>query len=151
MSPPLFAQNDALLFRVTPLPETESINGAILSKAITFPEKESIDDANTASPFSKIQSMQAVTFLQPSKKKDRAFWDFINKKVYEDTVKIKEEKRIIRQQWKESLGVDVWYPYFKAKEIEDWVCDKTKVEIFHLKGRIKFENNQIKYTFKMQF
>jgi hypothetical protein len=62
-----------------------------------------------------------------------------------------DEKEVLREQWQKFLGIDIWYPYFKAKEVEDWISDKTKVELFHFKGRIRLENNQVKYTFKAQF
>ncbi len=89
----------------------------------------------------------------PDKPEDRenSFWKFVNKKVYAATINKKEEKKILREEWKKLLGVDIFYPYFKAKEVEDWVSEKASVEIFDIKGRPKFENNQIKYIFKVKF
>jgi hypothetical protein len=84
-------------------------------------------------------------------KKYRSFLDHIDKKVYEDAIKIKDEKRIAREQWQEFLGVDVFSPYFKAQEIENKICDKTKIEIFHMKGRLKIEDKKVRYTFKIRF
>lgn len=85
-------------------------------------------------------------------KKYRPFLDHIDKKVYEDARKIKDEKKIAREQWKEFLGIDVFDPYFKAKEIENKICDKTRIEIFHMKGRLKIEGkNKVRYTFKVRF
>lgn len=95
-----------------------------------------------------------VSFVAPARtkmKKYRSFLDHVDKKVYEDTIKIKDEKRILREQWQEFLGIDVFNPYFKVKEIEDKICDKTKIEIFHMKGRLKIEERKIRYTFKVRF
>ncbi len=82
---------------------------------------------------------------------ENSFWEFVDKKAYAATINEKEEKKILREEWKKLLGVDIFYPYFKAKEVEDWVSDKASVEIFDIKGRPKFENNQIKYIFKVKF
>lgn len=91
-----------------------------------------------------------VSVLNPEKKID-SFLDFINKKVYAATIDEKEEKRILRERWKEFLGIDVFYPYFKAKEVEDWVSEKASVEFFNIKGKPKFEKDRIEYIFKMRF
>ena len=61
------------------------------------------------------------------------------------------EKEKIRTEWKRAFGIDVWLPYYKAKELEDKVCEKLSVKIFKLKGKPKFENNQIAYVFKSTF
>lgn len=85
------------------------------------------------------------------KKTIKAFFDFIDKKVYAATIDKKEEKRILREKWKKLLGIDIFYPYFKAKKVEKWVRDKASMKIFNIKGRPKFDNNQIKYTFTVKF
>lgn len=76
------------------------------------------------------------------------FLDFINKKAY---AAIKEEKGILREKWKEFLGMDIFYPYYKTKEVEEWMVKKTSIEFFNIKGKPKFESNQIKYIFKVKF
>ncbi len=58
------------------------------------------------------------------KKTIKAFFDFIDKKVYAATIDKKEEKRILREKWKKLLGIDIFDPYFKAKKVEKWVRDK---------------------------
>jgi len=80
-----------------------------------------------------------------------SFLDFINKKAYAAKISKSEEKKILREKWKELLNVDIFYPYFKAKEVEDWISDKFKVDFFNFKGRAKFEKDQFKYTFKLKF
>ncbi|MDP1852920.1 MAG: hypothetical protein Q8L26_01745 [Candidatus Omnitrophota bacterium] len=84
-----------------------------------------------------------------------SFFDFINKKAYADPVEDKEDKKKLREKWEELTGVDVFYPYFKAKEIEDWVSEKFKVRLFNMKGRMKFDDNKsnanIIYVFSIKF
>jgi hypothetical protein len=62
-----------------------------------------------------------------------------------------DEKKLIRMAWKKVFGLDVWYPYYKAKEIEDWVKERFSLRIHGFKGRPKFENDQILYVFKKKF
>lgn len=64
--------------------------------------------------------------------------------------KVNEKKRI-RQAWKKIFGLDVWYPYYKAKEIEDWVKERMSVRFFGFKGKPRFENDQILYVFRTTF
>jgi hypothetical protein len=90
--------------------------------------------------------------LEETKKvKDRRFLNLVDRKVYEAAVAKRDEKKILREGWREWLGIDIYFPYFKAKEVEDKVCDKFKVKIFKLHGRPKFEDNQFKYTFTSKF
>lgn len=79
------------------------------------------------------------------------FLEFVNTEAYADTIDEDEERKILREKWKEFLHIDMFYPYFKAKEVERWVRDKASVKVFKIRGRPKFENNQIKYTFKLKF
>ena len=61
------------------------------------------------------------------------------------------EKKKIRASWKKTIGVDVWYPYYKTKDIEDWIKERFSVKVFGLKGKPQFEKNQIIYVFKSKF
>ncbi len=80
----------------------------------------------------------------------KSFINFINESI-RAAIEEKEEKRILRQQWQELLRMDIFYPYFKAKEVEDWVSQKTSVMFFNLKGKTEFSNNQLKYSFRIKF
>lgn len=123
---PLYAQNEVNHNKETkPLLEAEPPSG------------EQLTEISTPAPTKKLTT--------------KAFFDFIDKKVYAATIDKKEERRILREKWKKFLGLDIFYPYFKAKEVEKWVRDKASIKIFNLRGRPKFENNQIKYTFKIKF
>ncbi len=158
ITPFLYAQNDAIPFTIMPLPvpiiEKEPLKD-ILQSALPPPSEinatENVNKTTLSFPAYLIPTRQSIAFMQSYGRINEAFLDFIDKRVYEDSFREKEEKRLIREQWKQYFGLDIWYPYFKAKEIEDWISDSTKVELFHFKGRMKFENNQIKYTFKGRF
>ncbi len=80
----------------------------------------------------------------------RNFLSFINESI-RAAIEEKEEKKILRQQWQELLRMDIFYPYFKAKEVEEWVSQKASVKFFNLKGKPEFSNNQIKYMFRVKF
>lgn len=62
-----------------------------------------------------------------------------------------DDKERSRAQWAELFGVDLWYPYYKTKEIEAKVTDKLGVKVFKLKGKPKFGENQFKYTFTVKY
>src|SRR3989338_8567489 len=48
------------------------------------------------------------------------------------------EKIIIREQWKRNIGIDIFYPYFKAKQVESVVKRKASFRVFKIKGRPEF-------------
>ena len=125
---PLYAQNEVSHNKeaeLKPSPQTES------------PQEEYLTETPAPAPAKKLTT--------------RTFFDFIDKKVFADTIDKSEEKKILREKWKRLLGVDVFYPYFKAKEVEKWVRDRTRVKLFSFRGRAKFERNKIIYTFKLKF
>ncbi len=74
-------------------------------------------------------------------------------KAFADTKNVDDERKKIREEWKEFLGLDVFYPYFKAQEIEEYVKNKTSVKLFNLKGKPEFnrESKSVKYIFKSRF
>lgn len=80
----------------------------------------------------------------------KSFLSFINESI-RAAIDEREEKRLLRQQWQELLRMDIFYPYFKAKEVEEWVSQKASVKFFNLKGKPEFSNNQIKYMFRIRF
>lgn len=79
------------------------------------------------------------------------FLDFVNKNAYAATIDEGKERGILREKWKELLRIDIFYTYFKAKEVEEWVSQKASVNFFNIKGQPKLENSQIKYIFKVKF
>jgi len=61
------------------------------------------------------------------------------------------EREILRERWRKFVGVDIFYPYFKFREIEDWVKDRFSVRFFGMKGRPQFRKNKLLYVFKATF
>ncbi len=71
--------------------------------------------------------------------------------VSDDEKQRKSEKEILREKWSNLLGIDIFLPYFKAKEIEDKISEKASIKIYKMKGKPVFENSQVKYVFKTKF
>lgn len=62
-----------------------------------------------------------------------------------------DEEDIVRKEWQEAFGVDVWYPYYKAKDVEDWIKERMSVRIWKLKGEPQVERTRVFYSFKSRF
>ena len=80
-----------------------------------------------------------------------SFSEWVNKEPCSKPVDENAEKMILREQWARNIGVDIFYPYFKAKELESKVKEKTSVRVFKLKGKPEFKSNEAKYTFTIKF
>ena len=98
----------------------------------------------------------------PKAKTTTAFLAFLNCKtlirsvsddasVSDDEKQGKGEKEILREKWKEFLGIDIFMPYFKVKEVEKKISEKASIKIYKMKGKPVFENDQVKYVFKTKF
>lgn len=85
-----------------------------------------------------------------SRERQKIYVAFINNKKY-SAIDEDKDKKVLRLKWEELLGIDIFYPYFKIHEIEDWIGEKASVKVFNIKGKPKFENNQVKYIFKVKF
>jgi len=80
-----------------------------------------------------------------------SFSEWVNTKPCGNANNETAEKLILREQWERQLGIDIFYPYFKAKELETKVREKTSVRIFKIKGKPEFKTNEAKYTFTIRF
>ncbi len=80
----------------------------------------------------------------------RSFLHMINT-AYAAPSDISEDKDYLRREWKEFLGMDVFMPYFKAQEVEDWVKEKAHINFFKIRGEPKLRKNQIQYKFQVKF
>lgn len=80
-------------------------------------------------------------------------WRWFNTRAYASPRRVDYDRRKLRQEWANAVGIDLFYPYFKAQEIKEVVQDKTRVEVFHMRGRAEFDEDtkQIKYIFKRKF
>lgn len=66
-------------------------------------------------------------------------------------IKKVDEEQEIREAWQEAFGFDVWYPYYKEKELEGWVRERFRVRILRLKGEPEFNAKGFTYIFKSNF
>ncbi|MFA5319861.1 MAG: hypothetical protein WBE75_04025 [Candidatus Omnitrophota bacterium] len=92
---------------------------------------------------------------QSKEKREGVFLAYLNGRSYtavgNKNLWEKEDKALIRREWAEFLGFDVFMPYFKAKEAEEWVSEKAAVHVYKIKGKPKFDDNKINYIFKTAF
>ncbi|MEK6715667.1 MAG: hypothetical protein AABY43_06460 [Candidatus Omnitrophota bacterium] len=128
INPLLYAQND------TPANK----EAAAISLAENLPDEKDLNKTPAANP---------------EEKKYRSFFDLFNKEAYAANIEKRGEKKKLREKWEELTGADIFYPYFKAKEIENWVSEKFKVKFFKMQGRLRFSegNNQVRYVFSIKF
>jgi len=62
-----------------------------------------------------------------------------------------EERRKIRKKWTETFGVDIWYPYFKVKEVERWVKKRFTFRIRKLKCKPRVKRGLANYICEKRF
>jgi hypothetical protein len=103
-------------------------------------------------------ALREAIFLSPitrrkSEEKKKSLFGFFKSKAFAASKDQTDERKKIREDWKKLLGIDIFYPYFKAKEIEHVVQEKTSLKILDLKGRPEFSENykEIDYIFKKKF
>jgi hypothetical protein len=81
------------------------------------------------------------------------YWAWLNSKNFATSFDQDSEKVQLRKQWRDLLGVDVFMPYFKVKEAEEFVSNKTKVSVFNFRGKAHFNESkkQVEYIFRKRF
>ena len=81
------------------------------------------------------------------------YWSWLNSESFVKSKNEDVDRKLLRRQWQDLLGVDVFMPYFKVKEAEDFIADKTKVTLFNMKGKAHFNESrkQVEYIFKKRF
>jgi hypothetical protein len=80
-----------------------------------------------------------------------SFPEWVNTESNNKPIEENAEKILLREQWERNLGIDIFYPYFKAKELESKVREKTSVKVFKVRGKAEFKDNEAKYTFSIKF
>jgi hypothetical protein len=81
----------------------------------------------------------------------RPFTEWLNAQPKNKPIDEKAEKIALREQWKRTLGFDLFYPYFKAKEVESKISEKASVKVFKIKGKPEVKEDSIKYIFRIKF
>ncbi|MDP2981126.1 MAG: hypothetical protein Q8N67_03570 [Candidatus Omnitrophota bacterium] len=80
-----------------------------------------------------------------------SFSEWVNAQPDNKSIDDNAEKIVLREQWERNIGIDIFYPYFRAKELESKVKEKTSVSVFKARGRSEFKTNEAKYTFTIKF
>lgn len=90
----------------------------------------------------------------PLREEKRTFiWRWFNASAAARERSVDMDRRKLRQEWENALGIDIFYPYFKAQEVKEAVQNKTRIEVLRMRGRAEFdeETKQFKYIFKRKF
>jgi len=61
------------------------------------------------------------------------------------------EREKIRKRWEETIGVDIWYPYYKVKEIERWVKARFSFRIRKIKCKPRIKKGLANYICVKRF
>ena len=64
---------------------------------------------------------------------------------------IKDDADILRAEWKQAIGVDIFFLHFKAEEITHKIEEKSKFKLFNMRGRATIKQNSAIYTFSHKF
>lgn len=62
-----------------------------------------------------------------------------------------DDSDLLRAEWKQALGVDIFYVHFKAEEITHKIEEKTKFRLFNMRGKAKIKTDSAVYTFSHKF
>ena len=62
-----------------------------------------------------------------------------------------DDTDILRAEWKQALGADIFFVYFKAKEMTRKIEEKSKFKLFNMRGRAKIKEDSATYTFSHKF
>ena len=63
----------------------------------------------------------------------------------------KDDADILRAEWKEALGVDIFYLHFEAKEITHKIEEKSQFRLFNMHGKATIKQDSAIYTFSHKF
>jgi len=80
-----------------------------------------------------------------------SFSEWVNTQSSSKKIDENSENMLIREQWERGLGIDIFYPYFKARELESKVSKKTSVRVLKIRGKPQFKSNEAKYIFNIKF
>ena len=78
---------------------------------------------------------------------DTSFCDCVNT-VKRDT---KDDADTLRAEWKQALGVDIFFLHFKAKEITNKIEEKSKFKLFNMCGKATIKEKSVTYAFNHKF
>ena len=79
------------------------------------------------------------------------FSDWLNARPYTVYIDEKEERKTLREKWRQALGIDIFYAYFKAQEIRHNVENKSEIKVLRLKGKARIKEDEAKFIFSIKF
>ena len=88
---------------------------------------------------------------EPANKKSYFILEWLEESAYSSNIDQQKEKDVLRKKWEDLIGVDIFYPYFKAKEVEKVVGDATKIQVFDMTGKTEIKKGRVQYIFKRKF
>jgi len=80
-----------------------------------------------------------------------SFNDWLNKKHCNFSIDKKDGQESLREEWHQTLGIDIFFPYFKVEEIKNKIEDKFHVRFFKMRGKLSLQKEEVKYTFRLKF
>lgn len=80
-----------------------------------------------------------------------SFSEWVNARPGNKPIDENAEKITLREDWERTIGIDVFYPYFKAKELESKIKERSSIRVLKLKGKPEFKSNEAKYIFSIKF
>ena len=119
----------------------DKVKKSILIMIIIFMATPLCDD-KILEPIPMIKHVEAIKHIE-----DTSFCDCVNT-VKRDT---KDDADTLRAEWKEALGVDIFFLHFKAKEITHKIEEKSQFKLFNMRGKATIKENSATYTFSHKF
>ena len=119
----------------------DKVKKFILIMIIIFMATSLCDD-KILEPILLIKHVEAIKYIE-----DTSFCDCVNT-VKRDT---KDDADTLRAEWKEALGVDIFFLHFKTKEITNKIEEKSKFKLFSMHGKATIKKNSVTYAFNHKF
>ncbi|MFH1479462.1 MAG: hypothetical protein ABIG92_06810 [Candidatus Omnitrophota bacterium] len=137
----------------------------ITSTIIIISLAASMPGFSETKPLSPVISTESLATLQNKAlsirtppitfKKDLLYTDFndwINRRPLSIHIIREKTKEELREDWEKALGGrDLFYPYFKVKELKIKTENKSSIKLFKIRGKAKLEKDEAIYTFSIKF
>jgi len=99
-------------------------------------------DDKILEPIPMIKHFEVVKHVE-----DTSFCDRVNT-LKRDT---KDDADVLRAEWKQALGVDIFFLHFKAKEITHNIEERSRFKLFNMCGKATIKENSVTYAFNHKF
>lgn len=98
--------------------------------------------------------VQMPSFQGPSRSKNDMQGIKISSDLYDERtalLDVKSQEEELREEWEYFLRLDIFGPYYKARQIKTWFQGKTNVTFLDFHGRAELELDKAQYVFKLKF